>query len=161
AHRVGEARARHGLALGLEPGRPVVVGRQEHVEGRAVLDLRVELPGRAERSDRPVAGGLLELPGDRLHGGGEIGGHGDLDFGGRGGCRQGDSGQGQDKTQAMMTHEGSGAGKIRFRYVVNYITKWACRPALVLPEINGRWETTGKRTAGPGLPRHGKPQYHF
>ena len=84
ADGVGETTAGHGGALLFQPGRRFVVGGQQHVERRAVLDLGVERAGGAERQHRLVAGGFLEVRGDDLHGRGEVGGDGDLDLAGKG-----------------------------------------------------------------------------
>lgn len=54
------------------------VGGEKDLEGGAVLDLGVELARGAEGQHRLVACVLLELGGDLLHGGGEVGGHGHL-----------------------------------------------------------------------------------
>ena len=83
ADGVGEARAGHAQAvlLGLRPA--VGVGGEEHLIGRAVGHLGVELARRAEAQGRGVAGGRLEGRGDLLGRLGEVGGHRDLGLGGQ------------------------------------------------------------------------------
>ena len=78
ARGVGKARAGHGVAFLLQLQRALVVGRQEHVEGRAVLDLGVERAGGAEGQLGLVPGGLGQHLGQCLGRCGEVGGHGDL-----------------------------------------------------------------------------------
>ena len=58
APRIGEAAA-------LQTPRVIAVGRQKDVEGRAVLDLREEVSGGAERQGDFLPGFLLELRGNR------------------------------------------------------------------------------------------------
>ena len=58
--RVGELASRNGKSLLHRLPRPLVVGREEHLEGRFLRDLGVKLAGRAEAQDRLVAGLLLE-----------------------------------------------------------------------------------------------------
>ena len=80
ADGVGEAGAGGCQQLLFEPGGGFVVGRQQHLEGGAVGDLGVELAGRPEGQLGLVAGVPLELGGDLLHGGREVGGHRHGDF---------------------------------------------------------------------------------
>ncbi len=92
--RVGEARTLDGVAFLLEFCRRGVVSREEYLERRAILDLRIDLTGSAKRGDELVAGVLLEVSGYRLDRRGEIGRHGDLHFVGRRmGCSRGGKGQ--------------------------------------------------------------------
>ena len=57
----------------LQPQRGAVIGGQQHVEG-AVVDLRIELAGGAERQHCAMAGVAGERRGDPLHRRSEIGG---------------------------------------------------------------------------------------
>ena len=66
------------MAFGFQLGRGVVVGRQQHLERRAVADLGVELAGGASGDDGLVAGVALELGGQLFHRAGEVGGDRDL-----------------------------------------------------------------------------------
>ncbi|MCY1529649.1 hypothetical protein D9M68_648080 [compost metagenome] len=83
ADGVGEARTGNGVAFLLQLGRGGVVGREEDLEGSAVLDLGIELAGGAIGGDQLVAGVLLEILGDGLDRRGEVGGDSHLDFRGR------------------------------------------------------------------------------
>ncbi len=85
AHRIGEARARNGEAVLFRLGRPIRVGGQEHLEGRPVRDLGVELARRAETQPHLVVRLGFEGRSDLLGRFGEVGRHGDLDVGGE--CR--------------------------------------------------------------------------
>ncbi|MPN13028.1 hypothetical protein SDC9_160348 [bioreactor metagenome] len=79
---IGKARIGHALAfLGQLLGCGVI-GGQQNAEGRAVVDLGVELAGGAKRQLGLVAGILLELGRNLLHGCGEVGCHGDRHFSG-------------------------------------------------------------------------------
>ena len=77
----------------LEPGGGFVVGGEQHLEGRAMGDLGVELAGRAEGQLGPVAGVLFEFGGDLLHRRGEIGGDRHGDFSRVGGQREQQGGE--------------------------------------------------------------------
>ena len=68
------------VAFGFEFLRGGVVGREEHFERRAVLDLGVELAGCAEGGDQFVPGVFLEIGRDGLDRRREVGRDGDLDF---------------------------------------------------------------------------------
>jgi hypothetical protein len=83
---IGEAAAGDGDAFLRQLRRGFVVGREQHLEGRAVPDLGVELAGAAEGQLRPVSALLLEFGGEKLRRRGEIGGDGDLDVAGAGGA---------------------------------------------------------------------------
>ena len=66
-----------GIAFGKQAGM-AVVGGQEHVEGGAVQDLRIELPGRSGTEAHFLPGGLPELFCDLLGDGAKVArdGHG-------------------------------------------------------------------------------------
>lgn len=81
ADGVGEARVGQATAFLGDLSRRGVVGGQQDLEGRAVDDLRVELARGAEGQQGLVAGVLLELGGDLLHGRREVGGNGHRHFG--------------------------------------------------------------------------------
>ena len=85
ADGIGEARAGHDLAFLLQFRRSAVVGGEENLERRAVLDLRIELAGGAVGGDQPVPGVFLEFLGDGLDRRGEVGRDGDLHLVGAGG----------------------------------------------------------------------------
>ena len=78
ADGIGEAAA--GDAQPVIDGllRPFRVGRQQDLERRALRDLRVELPARAEAEHRLMAGLRLERGRDLLRGLGEIRRDGDV-----------------------------------------------------------------------------------
>jgi len=61
-----------------------VVGAEEHFKRRAIFDLGVELSGSTVSRDQFMAGVFLEVGGNRLDRGGEVGGHGHLHFIGMG-----------------------------------------------------------------------------
>lgn len=85
ADGIGEAATGDAGTLVLESCRCAVVGRQQDVEGRAIVDLRVELAGGAEGQHGAVAGVAGEGGGDFLHWRGEVGRHGHLHVVGDGG----------------------------------------------------------------------------
>ena len=83
ADGVGEARAGLREALGLQPLRRGGIGGEQHLEGRAVADLGVELAGGAERDHGVVAGGGLEALGDPRDGRRHVGRDRHAHLGGR------------------------------------------------------------------------------
>ena len=80
ANRVSELRARHREALVGRAFCGRLIGRQEHIEGGALTDLREEAPGRTKAEDRLVTGLLLPCRGDLLGGIGKGCRHRDLGF---------------------------------------------------------------------------------
>ena len=86
ADRVGELASRNGEPLLHRLRGPLVVGREEDLEGGLLRDLGVQLAGRAEAQDRLVAGLLLEGLRDLVGGVGEV--RRDRDVGLRGLCRR-------------------------------------------------------------------------
>ncbi|MCY1448130.1 hypothetical protein D9M71_647820 [compost metagenome] len=118
ADGVGEARAWHGVAFLLQLGRGGVVGGEEDLERRAVLDLGIELAGGAVGGDQLVAGVLLETLGDGLDRRGEVGGDRHLDLRSR--CAaQGEQGEerGGGGAGNAMTHEMTpGEGRFLFSF---------------------------------------------
>src|SRR5690606_2409144 len=106
AEGVGEAAARHGPTLLLEPGGPLLVSRQQQVEGRALDDLCVELAGRgtAEAHAGPARRG--ESGGQLLRQGAEIAGHRHGDLRGAGARYKDEQQEGQ---YAEWPGQGSGA----------------------------------------------------
>jgi hypothetical protein len=69
-----------GDALSSELGWRLVIGRQQHIERRAVPDLGIEHAGRAECKFGFVSGVLVEGRGDPVHGRREVGRHCHLDL---------------------------------------------------------------------------------
>ncbi|MCY1534816.1 hypothetical protein D9M68_701980 [compost metagenome] len=102
ADGIGEARAGNAGALAFQPGRRAVVGGEEHLEWRAILDLRIELAGGAEGDYQLVPGVFLELERDGLDRRGEVGGHGHLHFLGQ---RAAGKSQASDQCAQGMGHK--------------------------------------------------------
>lgn len=74
ADRVGELAPRHRVAIVDGALCRCLVGREEHLEGRALADLGKQTARRAEAEDRLVSGLLLPKCGDFLRRVGEVGG---------------------------------------------------------------------------------------
>ncbi len=113
ADGVGEARARNNGLFLLELGRGAVVGSQEYLERRPVLDLRVELAGGAIGGDQLVAGVFFEVLGNGLDRRCEVRCDRDLDFIGPGIVEGEQAGQGGGSQVGRAdTHEDSSLGVI-------------------------------------------------
>ena len=82
--RTGEPARRHRVAALDELAWPLGVGREQHVERRALFHLGRELPARAGADHQLVPGGLGEQRTQLVQHRPEVGGHGHPDRGGRG-----------------------------------------------------------------------------
>jgi len=101
---IGEATAGHRETIGFGFRRALGVGRQEHLERRAVADLGIDRPRCPEAEHRRVAGRAVEGGGD---GGGrrrEVGGNGNLRLARRHGNWQQDQREGQDQSANYHRH---------------------------------------------------------
>ncbi|MNZ37941.1 hypothetical protein D3C78_554020 [compost metagenome] len=122
ADGVGEARALDRVAFFFEFFRRAVIGGEEHLERRAVLDLRIELAGSAIGGNQRVAGVFLEVLGNRLDRCGEVGGNSHLYLIGPGAVQGHEGGQGgQGKTRCALTHEKQLHRLRGIRYIGEYI----------------------------------------
>ena len=78
---VGPARAGHAQAFSFQPGRCLSVCRQQHLKGCALLDLRVQLAGRAQTNHRLVPRVTLKGLGNLAHRPCEVSRHCHANFG--------------------------------------------------------------------------------
>ena len=109
ADGVGEAAFGNGQPFLLQAEGRRLVGRDEYLEGCAVLDLGVELADRAKGQDDFVAGRFFKLRSDFFHRAGKIPGDGDPYLLGMHGSEHEESAGDQ---QAYRCHGGFFGGRI-------------------------------------------------